>query len=87
MRFKRLSDEELDSDEFLDRADREIFEWYMRDPSAVLMEMANMVGNKVTLESQLHFLITSTTVTGTSSSSTASLGPSLIFSALLSVWY
>ncbi len=55
MKFKKLTDEEFNADEFLDKADQEVFEWYIRDPSAVLMEMANVVGNKVTLESRLPF--------------------------------
>mgnify|MGYP004643296763 CR=1 FL=1 len=46
---------ELSDDEFIDASDREIFEWYLSDPSAVLMEMANVVGNKVTLEHRLPF--------------------------------
>ena len=45
----------FNSNEFLDKADQEVFEWYMSDPSAILMEMANVVGNKVVLENRLPF--------------------------------
>ena len=44
----------LDED-FLDEADRKVFEWYLIEPSAVLMEMTNVVGNKVKIESILPF--------------------------------
>ena len=44
----------LDED-FLDEADRKVFEWYLKEPSAVLMEMANVVGNDVVLEYRLPF--------------------------------
>lgn len=42
-------------DEFIDEEDRQIFEEYLNDPSSVLMEMANMVGNDVSLEERLPF--------------------------------
>ena len=51
MKCKVITDEESNADEFLDKADQEVFEWYMRDPSAILMEMANVVGNYVKTES------------------------------------
>ena len=41
---------ELKDEWFLDEADRRVFEWYLKDPSAVLMEMSNIVGNKVKIE-------------------------------------
>ena len=40
----------LDSIDFLDTADKKIFENYLKDPSAILMEMSNVVGNKVKIE-------------------------------------
>lgn len=45
----------FNEDEFIDEEDRQIFEEYINDPSAVLMEMANMVGNDVTVETRLPF--------------------------------
>lgn len=45
----------FDEDEFIDEEDRQIFEEYLNDPSAVLMEMANMVGNDVKVETGLPF--------------------------------
>lgn len=50
MKLKKVSLEDLNSDEFLDEADQKIFEWYLTEPSAVLMEMANVVGNYVKIE-------------------------------------
>lgn len=41
--------------EFLDEIDKLLFEEYLKDPSMVLMEMANMLGNKVALETRLPF--------------------------------
>lgn len=55
MKFKKLTDEEFNSDEFLDKADQEVFEWYMKDPSAVLMEMANVRGIDTVIENHLPF--------------------------------
>ena len=45
----------LEDEWFLDEADKRVFEWYLREPSAVLMEMANVVGNDVKLEARLPF--------------------------------
>ena len=45
----------LRDDDFLDEADRKVFEWYLKEPSAVLMEMANVIGNDVVLEKRLPF--------------------------------
>lgn len=50
MRFRKITEEEFNADEFLDKADQEVFEWYLNEPSAVLMEMANVVGNYVKIE-------------------------------------
>lgn len=53
MKFRLLED--LTDDEFLDRSDREIFEYYMTHPEAVLMEMADIRGNDVRIEDRLPF--------------------------------
>ena len=45
----------LRDEDFLDSADRKLFEIYLKDPSMVLMEMANVVGNDVVLEKRLPF--------------------------------
>ena len=45
----------LRDEDFLDEADRKVFEWYLKEPSAVLMEMANVIGNDVVLEKRLPF--------------------------------
>lgn len=42
-------------DEFIDEMDKQIFEEYLNDPSTVLMEMANMVGNRVKTDANLPF--------------------------------
>jgi len=47
--------DDLTDDEFLDKYDKLVFLEYLKDDCAVLMEMANVVGNKVTLEKQLPF--------------------------------
>ena len=45
----------LRDEDFLDDADRKLFEMYLKDPSMVLVEMANMAGNDVVLEKRLPF--------------------------------
>ena len=55
MKFKNQIEENFNKEEFLDKADQEVFEWYMQDPSAVLMEMANVVGNDVVVDKNLPF--------------------------------
>lgn len=45
----------LDQEEFLDKSDYEDFNYYLSDPCCVLMEMANVVGNKVRVEDRLPF--------------------------------
>lgn len=45
----------LKEEDFLDEADMRVFEIYLDDPSAVLMEMANVIGNKVKVEYKLPF--------------------------------
>ena len=45
----------LRDEDFLDSADRKLFEMYLKDPTIVLMEMANMAGNDVVLEKRLPF--------------------------------
>lgn len=45
----------FDENSFIDEEDKQIFEDYMNDPSAVLIEMANMVGNDVAVEKRLPF--------------------------------
>lgn len=46
---------ELSDDEFIDASDREIFEWYLSDTSAILMEMSNVRGRDVIMEDKLPF--------------------------------
>ena len=55
MKLKRVSLEDFNSDEFLDKADQEVFEWYLTEPSAVLMEMANVRGVDTAVENRLPF--------------------------------
>ncbi len=45
----------LNREDFLDDADMCLFEQYLKDPSMVLMEMANVVGNDVVVEKKLPF--------------------------------
>lgn len=53
MNINRIST--FNSNEFLDKADQEVFEWYMLDPSAILMEMANVRGIDTVIEARLPF--------------------------------
>lgn len=46
---------DLPDDEFIDEEDKETLLEYLNDPSKVLMEMANVVGNDVVLEEKLPF--------------------------------
>ena len=48
--------QEIDNkDSFVDESDREIFLEYLNNPSMVLMEMANVLGNDVVYEQRLPF--------------------------------
>lgn len=53
--MKLIKMPQLKDEWFLDEADKRVFEWYLKEPSAVLMEMANVVGNDVVLEKRLPF--------------------------------
>ena len=53
--MKLIKIPQLNDEWFLDEADKRVFEWYLKEPSAVLMEMANVVGNDVKLEDRLPF--------------------------------
>lgn len=53
--MKLIKMPQLKDEWFLDEADKRVFEWYLKEPSAVLMEMANVVGNDVKLEHRLPF--------------------------------
>lgn len=55
MKLKKVSLTDFNSDEFLDEADQKIFEWYLTEPSAVLMEMANVRGIDTAIEKHLPF--------------------------------
>ena len=44
-----------EQEEFIDESDFDVFKDYMNDPCGVLMEMANVVGNKVAVEKDLPF--------------------------------
>lgn len=45
----------IKEEDFLCEEDKLLFEDYLRDPSIVLMEMSNVVGNDVVLEKRLPF--------------------------------
>ena len=48
--------QEIDSeDEFIDDSEREVFLEYLNDPSMVLMEMANFIGNDIKIDKKLPF--------------------------------
>lgn len=48
--------QEIDSeDEFIDDSERRVFLEYLRDPSMVLMEMSNVVGNDIKIDKKLPF--------------------------------
>ena len=55
--FYKLWEElnQLEQEEFIDKSDYEDFQLYLSDPSCVLMEMANFVGNTIQLEKYLPF--------------------------------
>ena len=48
MKIHKIYD--LKDEWFLDEADKNLFEWYLKEPSAILMEMSNVIGNKVKIE-------------------------------------
>lgn len=48
--------QEIDNeDEFIDDSERKVFLEYLKDPSMVLMEMANFLGNRIKLYNRLPF--------------------------------
>lgn len=53
--MKLIKIPQLEDEWFLDEVDKRVFEWYLKEPSAVLVEMANVVGNDVVLEKRLPF--------------------------------
>lgn len=46
---------QLEKDEFIDKSDYEDFQYYLNNDNIVLMEMANVMGNKVVVEHRLPF--------------------------------
>lgn len=46
---------QLEKDEFTDKSDYEDFQYYLNNDNIVLMEMANVMGNKVVVEHRLPF--------------------------------
>lgn len=53
MKFRSV--EEFTNDEFIGDSDRKVFEEYLKDPSHLLFEMANFLGNRISKEDNLPF--------------------------------